>query len=35
MVWFEGVDPDHTNALYGGGVKLDMQFSVTEVYDEF
>jgi hypothetical protein len=35
MVWFEGVDPDHTNELYGGGVKLDMQFSVTEVYDEF
>ncbi len=33
IVWFEGEDADHTISLMGGGIKLDMQFTVTEVYD--
>lgn len=33
VVWYEGEDADHSIALMGGGVKLDMQFTVTEVYD--
>ncbi len=36
IVWFEGVDKDHTNDIFNGGVKLDMKFSVIKVYeDEF
>lgn len=31
-VWYEGTDPDNTNAIMGGGVKMDMQFSVTNIY---
>jgi hypothetical protein len=34
IVWYEGVDADHTNAIFGGGVKLDMKFSVIKVYDD-
>ena len=34
IVWYEGVDADHTNDIFGGGVKLDMKFSVIKVYDE-
>jgi len=35
VVWYEGVDYDHDNDLFGGGVKLDMKFSVIKVYEEF
>ncbi len=34
VVWYEGTDADHTNDLFGGGVKLDMKFSVTNVYKD-
>jgi hypothetical protein len=34
IVWYEGVDTDHTNAIFGGGVKLDMKFSVTKIYED-
>ena len=34
IVWYEGVDMDHTNDIFGGGVKLDMEFSVIKVYEE-
>lgn len=34
VMWYEGEDADHTINLVGGGVKLDMQFSVTNVYGE-
>jgi len=34
IVWYEGVDADHTNAIFGGGVKLDMKFSVTKIYED-
>ncbi|MDC7243849.1 MAG: hypothetical protein PQJ44_08045 [Sphaerochaetaceae bacterium] len=33
VVWYEGEDADHTIEILGGGVKLDMKFEVTEVYD--
>jgi hypothetical protein len=33
VIWYEGEDADHTISLLGGGVKLDMQFSVTNVYN--
>lgn len=33
VVWYEGEDADHSIAILGGGVKLDMQFTVVEVYD--
>ncbi len=33
MVWYEGEDADHTINLLGGGVKLDMQFSVIHIYE--
>ncbi len=32
VIWYEGEDADHVISLMGGGVKLDMQFSVTDVY---
>jgi len=32
IMWYEGEDADHTINLVGGGVKLDMQFTVTDVY---
>jgi hypothetical protein len=33
IIWYEGEDADHSISLMGGGVKLDMQFTVTDVYD--
>lgn len=33
VVWYEGEDADHSINLLGGGVKLDMQFSVIDVYE--
>ncbi|MFA7075855.1 MAG: hypothetical protein WC152_04200 [Candidatus Izemoplasmatales bacterium] len=33
ILWYEGVDADHTNAIFDGGVKLDMKFSVIKVYE--
>ncbi|MBI9009148.1 MAG: hypothetical protein JEZ05_03880 [Tenericutes bacterium] len=33
IIWYEGEDADHTMEIMGGGVKLDMQFSVTDVYE--
>ncbi|MFH0993261.1 MAG: hypothetical protein V1761_02805 [bacterium] len=35
VIWFEGEDADHNLNIVGGGVKFDMQFSVTHVYEEF
>jgi hypothetical protein len=34
VIWYEGEDADHTINLVGGGVKLDMQFSVTHIYGD-
>lgn len=34
IIWYEGEDADHTINLWGGGVKLDMQFSIGRVYTE-
>jgi len=34
IVWYEGTDFDHGNDIFGGGVKLDMQFSVLRVYEQ-
>lgn len=34
IIWYEGEDADHTINLVGGGVKLDMQFSITNVYGD-
>ncbi len=34
IIWYEGEDADHTIALVGGGVKLDMQFTVINVYGQ-
>ncbi|MCK4552318.1 MAG: hypothetical protein KAU02_05310 [Tenericutes bacterium] len=34
VIWYEGEDADHTINLVGGGVKLDMQFTVSFVYSE-
>ncbi len=34
ILWYEGEDADHTINLIGGGVKLDMQFSVINVYGQ-
>ncbi len=31
-VWYEGTDPDHSNAIMGGGVKMDMKFTIAKVY---
>jgi hypothetical protein len=35
MLWFEGEDADHNLNIVGGGVRLEMEFSVTKVYDDF
>jgi len=34
LVWYEGEDADHNNNILGGGVKMDMEFHITYVYDE-
>ncbi|MBN2504699.1 MAG: hypothetical protein JXB20_05080, partial [Bacilli bacterium] len=34
VVWYEGEDADHNNNIIGGGVKLEMEFSITYVYDD-
>ncbi len=34
IIWYEGEDADHTLSLVGGGVKMDMQFSIIRVYGE-
>ena len=34
IVWFEGEDRDHTNDIWDGGVKLDMKFTVINIYEE-
>jgi len=34
ILWYEGEDADHTINLVGGGVKLDMQFTVINVYGQ-
>lgn len=33
IIWYEGEDADHTNAIQSGGVKMDMQFSVIDVIE--
>lgn len=34
MVWYEGEDADHNLNIVGGGVKLDMKFTITRIYGE-
>lgn len=34
LIWYEGEDPDHNNDILGGGVKLDLNFTVTKIYDD-
>jgi len=34
VLWYEGEDVDHNINILGGGVKLDMTFSITYIYDE-
>ena len=34
MVWYEGEDADHNNDIIGGGVKMEMVFNITFIYDE-
>ncbi|MGE4571521.1 MAG: hypothetical protein AB7E09_02130 [Candidatus Izemoplasmatales bacterium] len=31
VIWYEGYDPDHTINLWSGGVKLAMNFTVTNI----
>lgn len=31
-VWYEGTDADHSNAIMGGGVKMDMKFTISKIY---
>lgn len=33
LLWYEGEDADHSINIVGGGVKLEMEFSVSKVYD--
>jgi hypothetical protein len=33
IIWYEGDDPDHTNAILGGGVKFDMSIGITKIYE--
>lgn len=33
VLWYEGEDADHNKNIVGGGVKFDMVFSVSRVYD--
>jgi hypothetical protein len=35
VLWFEGEDADHNLNIVGGGVKFQMDFTVTHVYEEF
>lgn len=34
ILWFEGEDADHDLSIVGGGVKLDMVFDVTYIYQD-
>ena len=34
MIWYEGVDADHIIDLHGGGVKLDMNFTISYIYGQ-
>lgn len=34
ILWYEGEDADHNVNIIGGGVKLDMTFSITYIYDD-
>lgn len=33
VIWYEGEDPDHNNSILGGGVKLDMSFTISKIYE--
>lgn len=35
VLWFEGEDADHNLNIVGGGIKFQMDFTVTHVYEEF
>jgi len=35
LLWYEGEDADHTINIIGGGVKLDMKFDVSRVYNQY
>ncbi|MDD3124071.1 MAG: hypothetical protein PHC62_11290, partial [Candidatus Izemoplasmatales bacterium] len=35
LLWYEGEDADHTINIMGGGVKLDMEFDVSRVYNQY
>lgn len=32
IIWYEGEDADHHDAIKGGGVKLEMDFSINKIY---
>jgi len=34
LIWYEGEDADHNNDIIGGGVKLEMVFNVTYIYED-
>ncbi|MDP2424817.1 MAG: hypothetical protein U1C51_05360 [Candidatus Izemoplasmatales bacterium] len=34
VIWYEGEDPDLTNAIMGGDVKLDFRFNASNPYDD-
>ena len=34
ILWYEGEDSNHNLNIHSGGVKFDMKFTVTKVYDE-
>jgi len=33
IIWYEGEDADHNINIVGGGVKMDMEFTISKVYD--
>lgn len=34
VVWYEGEDADHTISLMGGGIKLDMDIEIIQIYTD-
>jgi len=34
LMWYEGEDVDHNDSIIGGGVKLEMVFNVTYIYED-
>ncbi|HOP57670.1 MAG TPA: hypothetical protein PLM51_05835 [Bacillota bacterium] len=34
LIWYEGEDADHNNDIIGGGVKFEMVFHITYIYED-